>query len=109
ADWWAAFDGLMCRLAEAGQLAEVASMAFAGTSGTVLSVDSDGMPEGPALMYDDPRGGDQLAALKSLDLNPDAQLAALARWRFLAEERGQGGRPVSQADWFLLRLTGAHA
>lgn len=109
ADWWAAFDGLMCRLGEAGQLAEVASLAFAGTSGTVLSVDGDGMPEGPALMYDDPRGGEQLAALKSLDLDADAQLAALARWRFLAEERGQGGRPVSQADWFLLRLTGAHA
>ncbi len=108
ADWWAAFDGLMRQLGGQGRLANIASIAFAGTSGTVLTVTADGAAEGPALMYDDPQGGDQLAALRALDVDPDAQLSALARWRFLAEERGQAGRPVSQADWFVLRLTGRH-
>lgn len=108
AHWWAALDGLMRRLGETGQLAEVESLAFAGTSGTVLTIDADGRPQGPALMYDDPRGDEQLAALRRLDLDPDAQLAALARWRYLAETRGQAGRPVSQADWFVTRLTDQH-
>ncbi|MFO7808971.1 FGGY-family carbohydrate kinase [Guyparkeria sp.] len=108
ADWWVAFDRLMSQLGEEGRLADVASLAFAGTSGTVLTTDADGQPEGPALMYDDPQGREQLAALCRLELDPDAQLSALARWRFLAEERGQSGRPVSQADWFVARLTGQH-
>ncbi len=108
AEWWNAFDGLMRRLRDAGRLDEVEALAFAGTSGTVLTVADDGRPEGPALMYDDPRGRERLDTLLELDLDPDAQLSALARWRFLAEERGQVGRPVSQADWFVLRLTGRH-
>ncbi|WP_410474566.1 FGGY-family carbohydrate kinase [Guyparkeria sp. TX1] len=108
ADWWAAFDELMRQLGEEGRLADVDSLAFAGTSGTALTIGADGQPEGPALMYDDPQGREQLAALRQLELDPDAQLSALARWRFLAEERGQSGRPVSQADWFVTRLTGQH-
>lgn len=108
AGWWAAFDALMRRLGAQGRLADIASIAFAGTSGTVLTVAEDGTAEGTALMYDDPQGGDQLAALRALDLDPDAQLSALARWRFLAEARGQPGRPASQADWFVQRLTGRH-
>ncbi|MFI9650985.1 FGGY family carbohydrate kinase [Guyparkeria halopsychrophila] len=107
-DWWAAFDRLMGHLGEEGRLAEVHSLAFAGTSGTVLTIDADGWPQGPALMYDDPQGREQLVKLRRLELDPDAQLSALARWRFLAEERGQAGRPVSQADWFVTRLTGQH-
>ncbi|RRQ23532.1 carbohydrate kinase [Guyparkeria sp. SCN-R1] len=108
ADWWVAFDDLMRRLGQQAHLAEVTSIAFAGTSGTVLTVTDDGAAEGPALMYDDPRGHGQIEALQQLDLDPDTQLSALARWRFLAEERGQSGRPVSQADWFVTRLTGQH-
>ncbi len=108
ADWWQAFDRLMSQLGEEGRLADVDSLAFAGTSGTVLTTGADGQPEGPALMYDDPQGSEQLAALRQLELDPDAQLSALARWRCLAEERGQAGRPLSQADWFVARLTGRH-
>ncbi|HER20329.1 MAG: FGGY-family carbohydrate kinase [Halothiobacillaceae bacterium] len=108
ADWWAVFDGLMCQLGDQGRLASIGAIAFDGTSGTVLTVDEDGRPEGPALMYDDPKGGEQTDALRRLDLDPDAQLAGLARWRYLAEVRGQGGRAISQADWFVLRLTGRH-
>jgi hypothetical protein len=108
AAWWNAYDELMRRLGAAGRLAGVEALAFDGTSGTVLTVAADGSPEGPALMYDDPRGERQLQALRRLDLDADAQLAGLARWRFLAEERGQAGRPVGQADWFVQRLTGRH-
>ena len=106
--WWQAFDGLMQSLGRDGRLNEVRAIAFAGTSGTVLTVAEDGRPEGPALMYDDPRGGKQRAALRRLGIDPDAQIDALARWRWLVESRGQAGRPVSQADWFVLRLTGRH-
>ncbi|MFW5954132.1 MAG: FGGY-family carbohydrate kinase [Guyparkeria sp.] len=106
--WWTAFDALMQRLGGEGRLGHVGGLAFAGTSGTVLTVDARGDAEGPALMYDDPRGAAQLQALGRIGLDPDAQVAALARWRFLAEECGQTGRPVSQADWFTLRLAGRH-
>ncbi|KTG16791.1 MULTISPECIES: FGGY-family carbohydrate kinase [unclassified Guyparkeria] len=106
--WWLAFDELMQTLGDNGRLGEVRAIAFAGTSGTVLTVNEDGTPEGPALMYDDPRGDEQREALRRLDINADAQIDALARWRWLAESRGQHGRPVSQADWFVYRLTGQH-
>ncbi len=106
--WWQAFDRLMGRLGDDGQLSDLHALAFAGTSGTVLTVSADGAPEGPALMYDNPAGDDQLAALRQLDIDRNAQLAALARWRHLVEQRGQTGLPVSQADWFLWRLTGRH-
>ena len=109
AAWWRTFDDLMQQLGHRGRLAEVQALAFAGTSGTALTVDQHGMPEGPALMYDDPRGSEQREALRRLDIDPDAQLDGLARWRWLVESRGQAGRPVSQADWFVLRLTGRHA
>ncbi len=106
--WWQAFDRLMGRLGDDGQLSEVRAIAFAGTSGTVLTASANGRPEGPALMYDDPAGGEELAALRRLDLDPNAQLAALARWRHLVGQRGQTGLPVSQADWFAWRLTNRH-
>ena len=107
--WWQAFDGLMRALGRDGHLGEVRAMAFAGTSGTVLTMRDDSMPEGPALMYDDPRGREQRDALRQMDIDPDTQIDALARWRWLAEVRGQPGRPASQADWFVHRLTGRHA
>jgi len=106
--WWQAFDDRMQQLGHRGRLAEVQALAFAGTSGTVLTVDEYGRPEGPALMYDDPRGAEQREALRRLVIDPDAQLDGLARWRWLVASRGQAGRPVSQADWFVLRLTGRH-
>ncbi|MCL7745054.1 FGGY-family carbohydrate kinase [Guyparkeria hydrothermalis] len=106
--WWQAFDALMQTLGADGRLREVRAIAFAGTSGTVLTVNEDGTPEGPALMYDDPRGQKQRVALRQLDIDPDAQIDALARWRWLVEARGQHGRPVSQADWFVYRLAGKH-
>jgi len=106
--WWQVFDDLMQALGHRGRLSGVRAMAFAGTSGTVLTMTGDGTAEGPALMYDDPRGQEQRDALRRLELDPDTQLDALARWRWLVDSRGQSGRPVSQADWFVYRLTGRH-
>lgn len=106
--WWQAFDERMQALGRDGRLGAIRAIAFAGTSGTVLTMSDDGTPEGPALMYDDPRGDEQREALRRLDIDADAQIDALARWRWLAESRHQTGRPVSQADWFVYRLTGRH-
>lgn len=108
AAWWRVFDDLMQALGHRGRLAGVRAVAFAGTSGTVLTMTADGTAEGPALMYDDPRGQEQRDALRRLEIDPDTQLDALARWRWLVDSRGQSGRPVSQADWFVHRLTGRH-
>ena len=106
--WWQAFDDRMQTLGREGRLGNIRAIAFAGTSGTALTMGDDGLAEGPALMYDDPRGGQQRATLRRLDIDPDAQIDALARWRWLVEARAQHGRPVSQADWFVYRLTGTH-
>lgn len=111
--WWQSFDDLMQLLGQRGRLAGLRAIAFAGTSGSVLTMTADGRPEGRALMYNDPRGQEQRDRLRRLDINSntqiDAQIDALARWRWLAEIRRQSGRPLSQVDWFVYRLTGQHA
>ncbi len=79
--WWPAV--LAClreTTVELGRTAgSVRALSVCATSGTVVLVDSDGIPVGPALMYDDRRGGEFAAA---------ADTAARARWEALGVHHG---------------------
>jgi sugar (pentulose or hexulose) kinase len=59
---------------------EVRALSITGTSGTVVPVDAAGVPVGDAVLYDDPRGREQLRALAQLGLDrrPSAALARAA-------------------------------
>ncbi|GAB3144823.1 FGGY-family carbohydrate kinase [Amycolatopsis stemonae] len=82
--WWPAVEAVLGEVT--GQLphggAEVAAVAVAATSGTIVGVDARGEPVGPALMYDDRRGADH---------NAKAGELGAARWRAL----GSGVPPTA--------------
>jgi xylulokinase len=70
--------GVTARLA--GRAQEVRALCVTGTSGTVVPVDAQGVPVGDAVLYDDPRGADQLRALAEagLGIRPSGALARAA-------------------------------
>ncbi|MEU3272778.1 FGGY family carbohydrate kinase [Saccharomonospora sp. NPDC006951] len=82
--WWPAAEAAL--LATTSQLPcrgdGVSAVAVAATSGTIVTVDAQGTPIGPALMYDDRRGSDRNA--KAADIGAE-------RWHAL-------GRSVSPTD-----------
>lgn len=95
--WWPAVESALSRVTAAlpGRGAEVAAVAVAATSGTIVGVDADGEPVTPALMYDDRRGADynhkaaELGAERWRALGSGvAPTAALGRIAWLAEHTG---------------------
>lgn len=95
--WWPAVESALSRVTAAlpGRGAEVAAVAVAATSGTIVGVDAEGEPVTPALMYDDRRGADHNA--KAAELGAErwralgsgvAPTAALGRIAWLAEHTG---------------------
>jgi sugar (pentulose or hexulose) kinase len=112
--WWPATEAVLREVT--GQLpgrgAEVAAVAVAATSGTIVGVDARGEPVGPALMYDDRRGADHNA--KAAELGADrwralgsgvSPTAALGRIAWLAEHTAvQGIRHTP--DLIAAELTG---
>lgn len=66
-----------------GRAAEVRALSITGTSGTVVPVDAAGVPVGDAVLYDDPRGAEQLRALAEagLGIRPSGALARAAWMR----------------------------
>jgi xylulokinase len=59
---------------------EIRALSVTGTSGTVVPVDSSGSPRGAAVLYDDPRGTDQLRTLTAAGFGrrPSGALARMA-------------------------------
>jgi sugar (pentulose or hexulose) kinase len=51
--WWNCVQGTLGQLLAIVDAQAVRSIAFAGTSGTLLLTDAQGMPLAPALMYND--------------------------------------------------------
>jgi len=107
ADWWDAI-AAACRAALDGIAADqVAGVATCATSGTIVLVDGDGLPHGPALMYDDAR-----AVAQAGRLGLPASWA-LPKLHWLLEEgpntsdrRAAGLRLAHQADVITRRLAG---
>lgn len=61
-----------------GRAGEVRALSITGTSGTVVPADAAGRPVGDAVLYDDPRGADELRRLAAAGI-AGRPLAALAR------------------------------
>ena len=104
ARWWEA-TAAACRAALQGVAPErVAGVATCATSGTIVLVDGDGRPCGPALMYDDGRAAEQA---RRLDLPASW---ALPKLHWLLEHRhdspGTGRTMAHQADVITRRLAG---
>ncbi len=74
--WWPATAAALRQATSAlpGRGREVVAVAVSATSGTLVPADADGLPLGPALMYDDRRAA---------ELNALAQELGAPRWRAL--------------------------
>lgn len=74
--WWPAVKTVLAKVTGElpGRGGEVAAVAVAATSGTIVGVDASGEPVTPALMYDDRRGA---------ELNRKATELGADRWRRL--------------------------
>ncbi|PKM42479.1 MAG: carbohydrate kinase, partial [Gammaproteobacteria bacterium HGW-Gammaproteobacteria-1] len=61
--WAAALDALLAQLVAAVPAGDIGALAVDATSGTVLLAEVDGVPLGPALMYNDGRATAEAAAI----------------------------------------------
>ncbi|MDQ6948384.1 MAG: FGGY family carbohydrate kinase, partial [Actinomycetota bacterium] len=94
----------------------IRAVAVAATSGTVLVVDGDGHPLGPALLYDDQRASAQAAVAAEAGDHRWQQLgwrpgstSGLAKWGWLLAEPDVAGRARSAwhaSDVLVAALTG---
>ncbi|MBA2439743.1 MAG: carbohydrate kinase [Thermoleophilaceae bacterium] len=114
--WW---EALCC--ASRGALGDLAperieGMAMAGTSGTILLLDSEGAPLTPGLMYDDSRAADQARRIDEAGPTPSSSAAlpissqwALPKLLWMLDERPdppRGARLAHQPDFIARRLVG---
>lgn len=109
--WWETLERLLAGLRKDGALAGLRSLAVDGTSGTLLLVDPEGRPLGPARLYNDPSCRAEVARIAAVappESGAHGSGSALARLlRMQAEPAGQEARhALHQADWIASRLTG---
>ena len=107
--WRSAFEAALGGLARACDVSSVVAVAVDGTSGTVLAVDADGTPIGPASMYDEPCP--DAAIVAAVDAAAPPASAARGRTSGLARVLLMQGRPgvrqvLHQADWIAGLLSG---
>ena len=107
--WWAAFLGLIEKLKQEINIAQIKAIAIDGTSGTVLVCNKQGQVLSPALMYNDSRTYEQSQQIKQLCSRlkiKNGNLSALARLLFLLEKNKQKeiSHILHQADWILGKL-----
>ncbi len=110
-DWWGAVDRMMGELCTLVPGAEVRALAVDGTSGTLLCIDPQGTPLGPALMYNDHRAvaqARQVAGVAPDDCGAHGSGSSVAKWLYLAAQFPQrsDALPCHQADWIVGQLCG---
>ncbi|AHE98477.1 FGGY-family carbohydrate kinase [Thioalkalivibrio paradoxus] len=110
--WWDAVRGLLGQLGARLPAGPVA-IAVDGTSGTLLAVDRDGQPLGPALLYHDARARAQAARLAALAPRESAAHGAASSAAKLLWLRDQGlpreaARVLHQAEWISGGLLGRY-
>jgi len=104
AAWWRATEAVLDQLARHHDLSEVRAIAVDGTSGTVLTVDADGRPLGPASLYNDRASQ---AAVATVAEHAPADSAARGATSPLARLLGMaGGTVLHEADWIAGMLCG---
>ena len=100
--WWDATRAALSRLDLSG--VRVRAVAVDGTSGTIVGIDADGVPTGPASMYSDIASD---AATGVVDAVAPRATAARGRTSPLARAMDLGGpRVLHQADWIAGRFSG---
>ncbi len=120
--WWLAVRGTLDRITTVLKGSDrapdcIRALAVSSTSGTIALVDADGIPIGRAMMYDDPRGGDQSGEINraadthlatfGFRFNASYGLAKLAWLRSRDPARlDRAARIVHAADFVAGRLTG---
>ncbi|HEX2273173.1 MAG TPA: FGGY family carbohydrate kinase [Acidimicrobiales bacterium] len=117
--WWpAAVDALRQATDALGRTGadEISAVAVAATSGTVVALDGEGAPVGPALLYDDQRAGAEAEKAAeagadrwdALGFHPSAT-SGLAKWAWLvaqAEAASRASRLAHASDVVVAGLTG---
>ncbi|WP_051303384.1 FGGY-family carbohydrate kinase [Comamonas composti] len=107
--WWQATRQVLTRLLCGLDPGRVESLAFNGTSGTLLLTAADGQPLAPALMYNDARA---VEAMKAIEHVAPANSAArgtgssLARLLHLQRHHPRARHALHQADWLAGRMSG---
>ncbi|MDI7864138.1 FGGY-family carbohydrate kinase [Rhizobiaceae bacterium n13] len=105
--WWNGVTSCLTELASHNSFASLEGVAVDGTSGTVLAIDSAGLPVGEALMYNDPCPDraivERIGAKAPLDSPARGTTSALARAIHLSRRPGVHAI-VHQADWILMQL-----
>jgi D-ribulokinase len=107
--WWRGVAGSFTQLRQVCDIAGVRGVAVDGTSGTMLAVDAEGRPVGPARLYDEPCDDENV--LNAIDTYAPADTAARGRTSALArvllmQRRPGVRRMLHQADWIAGRLSG---
>jgi sugar (pentulose or hexulose) kinase len=109
ATWGRATEATLAAAAAQIDLARVGAVAIDGTSGTMVAIDANGEPIGPARMYDEPCKEaavlDRIAAVAPEGSPALGRTSALARV-MLMQERPGVWKVVHQADWIAGRLGG---
>jgi sugar (pentulose or hexulose) kinase len=100
--WRRAVLSCIARLRKDCDLVSVAALAVDGTSGTMLAIDGEGEPVGPASMYDEPCEDE--ANLARIDAAAPLESPARGRTSPLARALAMQDRPkarvvLHQADW----------
>lgn len=105
--WWSGVTSCVAELTSRNSFASLEGVAVDGTSGTVLAIDSGGMPVGEALMYNDPCPDraivERIGAEAPSDSPARGATSALARAIHLSSRPGVHAI-VHQADWILMNL-----
>lgn len=110
AQWWRATDEALRNLFTQIDPTRVRALAVDGTSGTLLLTNAEGVPIGPALLYDDARAQAQAERIAALDPTSAANGAtsALAKLVWLHERKldVKAAHALHPADWLAGRLSG---
>ena len=109
--WWQAVRYVLSGLIPELGRNPIAGIAVDGTSSTLLAATREGVPLGPALMYDDSRAKGFVARIKA-EAPPGSIVASagssLAKSLYLVSRLQQDdiGHLLHQADWILGKLSG---
>lgn len=105
-EWWSQVTECLLELGRRTDLSRARAVAVDGTSGTLLAIDCERRPIGPARMYDDAdtQGlAEVVARLAPAESAAHGPTSAAARAMQLSSTPGVA-HVVHQADWILLRL-----
>lgn len=112
-DWWKAVSASLRQVLSQIDVDRVHRLAVAGTSGTLVLCDKNGVPVTPGLMYNDRRAeaeAERIAAVADAQSAAHDASGSLAKLLWLQGKKSQtrAAYALHQADWISNRLTGVY-